>query len=105
MAVSEDEVAKQGVREAVWTWTGRLLVLAVTFGFGFFAGWLLWGSGAEGAPSLRIEREQLLSQINDLKNQRADAQGKFTVAQGRLDQCVTDLQKARTAQTAPAAQP
>ena len=105
MAVSEDELAKQRVREAVWTWTGRLLVLAVVFGFGFFAAWLLWGSGTDGAPALRVEKEQLLSQINDLKNQRADAQGKFTVAQGRLDQCLGDLQKARTTQAAQPAQP
>ena len=105
MATTEDELAKRQVKEAVWMWTGRLLVLAVTFGFGFFASWLLWGVGSEGAPALRVEREQHLSQINDLKNQRADAQGKFTVCQGRLDQCVSDLQKARAAGAAGTATP
>ena len=38
MASQEDEEAKKRVQEAVWAWTQRLLVLAVVFGFGFFAG-------------------------------------------------------------------
>ena len=43
MASQEDEEAKKRVQEAVWQWTQRLLVLAVTFGFGFFAGWVMYG--------------------------------------------------------------
>jgi hypothetical protein len=101
MATSEDELAKQRVQEAVWMWTGRLLVLAVTFGFGFFAAWLLWGSGTNGAPVLRQRVEQMDAQIVDLKKQRQDIDGQKVVCQGRLDQCLTDLQKARAAQSAP----
>jgi len=101
MATSEDELAKQRVQEAVWMWTGRLLVLAVTFGFGFFAAWLLWGSGASGAPVLRQRVEQMDAQIVDLKKQRTDIDGQKVVCQGRLDQCLTDLQKARATQSAP----
>ena len=100
MAVSEDELAKQRVQEAIWTWTGRLLVLAVTFGFGFFAAWLLWGAGATGAPVLRQRAEQQDAQIIELKKQRQDIDGQKVVCQGRLDQCQTDLQKARAAQSA-----
>ena len=105
MAATEDELAKQKVQEAVWQWTGRLIVLAVTFGFGFFAAFILWGNGLNGAPALRILREQQEAQILERKNKEVDLSGKLTVIQSRLDQCITDLQKARAAGSAPAAAP
>ncbi|HJQ82671.1 MAG TPA: hypothetical protein VKA21_01240 [Candidatus Binatia bacterium] len=104
MAATEDELAKQRVQEAIWTWTGRMIVLLVTFGFGFFAAWILWGSGVSGAPVLRQRVEQMEGQINDLKKQRQDIDGQKVVFEGRLNQCLTDLQKARAAQSAPQAQ-
>jgi hypothetical protein len=100
MAATEDELAKQKVQEAVWQWTGRLIVLAVTFGFGFFAAFILWGNGVQGAPALRQQVVQMDDQIRDLKNRSVDVNGKLTVVQGRLDQCIADLQKARAAQSA-----
>jgi hypothetical protein len=105
MAATEDELAKQKVQEAVWQWTGRLIVLAVTFGFGFFAAFILWGNGLNGAPALRILREQQEAQILERKNKEVDLSGKLTVIQSRLDQCIVDLQKARAAGSAPAAAP
>ena len=105
MAATEDELAKQKVQEAVWQWTGRLIVLAVTFGFGFFAAWLLWGAGINGAPALRSLREKMDSEILERKNKEVDLSGKLTVIQSRLDQCIADLQKARAAGSAPAAAP
>ena len=105
MAATEDELAKQKVQEAVWQWTGRLIVLAVTFGFGFFAAFILWGNGLNGAPALRILREQQEAQILERKNKEVDLSGKLTVIQSRLEQCITDLQKARAAAPAPPAAP
>jgi hypothetical protein len=105
MAATEDELAKQKVQEAVWQWTGRLIVLAVTFGFGFFAAFILWGNGLNGAPALRILKEQQEAQILERKNKEVDLSGKLTVIQSRLDQCIVDLQKARAAGSAPAAAP
>ena len=105
MAATEDELAKQKVQEAVWQWTGRLVVLAVTFGFGFFAAWILWGAGMSGAPALRNLKEKMEAEILERKNREVDITGKLTVTQGRLDQCVTDLQKARAAQSPPPAAP
>ena len=105
MAATEDELAKQKVQEAVWQWTGRFIVLAVTFGFGFFAAWLLWGAGINGAPALRSLREKMDSEILERKNKEVDLSGKLTVIQSRLDQCITDLQKARAAGSAPVAAP
>jgi hypothetical protein len=105
MAATEDELAKQKVQEQLWVWTGRLIVLAVTFGFGFFAAFILWGNGLNGAPALRILKEQQEAQILERKNKEVDLSGKLTVIQSRLDQCIVDLQKARAAGSAPAAAP
>ena len=104
MAATEDDLAKQKVQEAVWQWTGRLIVLAVVFGFGFFAAFLLWGNGESGAPRLRALKEQQESQILELKNKQVDVTGKLTVIQGRLDEALGSLAKCR-AGTPPAATP
>ena len=98
MASQEDEEAKKRVQEAVWAWTQRLLVLAATFGFGFFAGWVLYGYGPRGRA--RAARSQTVKQdeaIVECKNKRVDVEGKLTVTEGRLTQCQGDLQKARAA--------
>ena len=95
MAASEDELAKKQVQEAVWTWAGRVIVLAVAFGFGFFAAWVLWGAGLQGAPALRQQVENQDAQILELKNKRVDIEGQLTVTKGRLDQCEQNLAKAR----------
>ena len=100
MSTTEDELAKKQVQEAVWMWTGRLIVLLVTFGFGFFAAYILWGAGVAGAPALRTRVEQLDAQVVELKKQRQDIDGQKVVCQGRLDSCLSDLQKARAAQSA-----
>ena len=105
MAATEDELAKQKVKEAFWQWTGRLIVLAVTFGFGFFAAFILWGAGINGAPALRILKEQQEAQILERKNKEVDLSGKLTVIQSRLEQCIADLQKARAAGSAPPSAP
>jgi hypothetical protein len=102
VANQEDEEAKKRVQEAVWAWTQRLLVLATVFGFGFFSGWVLYGYGPEGAPALRAQTVKQDADIVDCKNKRVDVEGKLTVTEGRLTQCQTDLQKARTAAAAPA---
>ena len=62
MAASEDELAKKQVQEAVWMWTGRIVVLAATFGFGFFGGWYLWARGFQGAPALREKVQPIACQ-------------------------------------------
>jgi len=95
MAATEDELARKRVQEAVWTWTGRILVLAVVFGFGVFAGWYLWARGVQGAPALRAQVVAQQDQILELKNNRVDIEGKLTVTQGRLSDCQKALEKAK----------
>ena len=89
----DEAAAKARVQEAAWEWLQRALVLAVAFGFGFFAAWLLYGSGAEGAPSLRKLSKEQAAQIVDLKNNKIDIQGQLEVQTGRLQRCETDKQK------------
>src|SRR5437870_4095010 len=101
MATTEDELAKKQVQEAVWTWAGRVIVLAVMFGFGFFAAWILWGVGLTGAPALRVRAGQQAAEILERKNRQVDIEGKLTVCQGRLDECNRSL----AAKSAAAQQP
>ena len=105
MAASEDELAKKQVQEAVWAWAGRIIVLAVTFGFGFFAAFVLWGAGTEGAPALRRKVEALDAQILELKNKRVDIEGQLTVVSGRLAECQKNLNRAAAAPAPPPATP
>jgi hypothetical protein len=89
----DEETAKQRVQEATWAGIQRFVVLIVAFGAGFFAAWLMYGSGAQGAPALRSRVTQLDAQIIELKKQRQDVEGKYEVANTRLSQCTADLQK------------
>lgn len=102
MASQDDEAAKQRVQEAAWAWTQRTLVLATTFGFGFFAGWIMYGYGPQGAPFLRQAAVKYEADLVDCKNKRVDVEGKLTVTDGRLTQCQGDLSKARAAAAAAA---
>ena len=51
---TEDELAKKTIVDAIWTWSGRILALAVMFGAGWFTAYWSYGSGPAGAPALRF---------------------------------------------------
>ena len=97
MVATEDELAKKTITDAIWVWSGRILTLLVVYGGGWFTGWVMYGSGLQGAPALREQVPKLEAQITDLKNQRVDIDGRLTVSEGRLTQCNKALQDARTA--------
>ena len=101
MATSEDDIAKKEVQEAVWTWSFRFVVLAVTFGFGLFTGWVLWGAGIQGAPALRKQVVDMDARILELKNKQVDIEGQLTVTKDRLTKCDADRQRCLAAPTAP----
>ena len=105
MAATEDDLAKQRVQEAIWTWAGRLVVLGVIFGFGFFAAWYLYASGPEGAPALREKMVQMDAQLLEMKNKRVDTDGKLVVVQSRLDECNKNLSAAASKAATPPATP
>ncbi len=93
MATLEDDDAKRRVQEATWEWIQRIIVLAVTFGLGFFAAYVQWGSGLEGAPALRQGKIEMEQQILEMKNKRVDLDGKITVLTSRLEECQKNLNK------------
>jgi len=87
VASAEDDAAKARVQEALWQWTQRLIVLAVVFIFGFFAAWVTYGYGPDGAPALREDKVALEAKVQDLNKKRLDAEGKAEVLQGQLNLC------------------
>jgi hypothetical protein len=84
--IDDDAESKARVQEAVWTWTGRILVLLVVFGAGAFLGWILWGTGNAGAVQLRPRVGELESQLTEQRKKVIDCEGKLVVVQGRLNE-------------------
>jgi hypothetical protein len=105
MAATEDDLAKQRVQEAIWSWAGRLVVLGAIFGFGFFSAWYLYASGPGGAPALREKVVQMDAQLLEMKNKRVDVDGKLVVVQTRLDECNKNLSAAASKAAAAPATP
>jgi hypothetical protein len=102
VASISDEEAKKRVQEAVWTWTGRFVVLAFVFGAGFFSGYLAWGAGEMGARNLRPLRETLEAKVTEINNKRVDCESKLSVTGQRLEEC--QKKAAAAAAVAPAPQ-
>ena len=92
----DEEAAKEQVKEATWAGIQRFVVLLVSFAAGFFVAYLLYGNGVNGAPALRKRVVELDGTIIELRKQRQDVEGKYEVANTRLSQCTTDLQKKNT---------
>jgi hypothetical protein len=88
-----DEEAKKRVQEAVWAWMSRIIVLAVVFIFGTFTGWVLWGSGEDGAVLLRPRVVELNGKYEEQRKKVIDCEGKLTVIQGRLDEVQRAMQR------------
>ncbi|HEV7732858.1 MAG TPA: hypothetical protein VGR62_11875 [Candidatus Binatia bacterium] len=105
MSSIEDEESKKRIQEAVWDGTQKLIVLLVVFGGGFFAAWLAYGYGPNGAPALRDKVTAQESSYVDVNKKRVDAEGKATVVEGQLQRCQADLQKLRNAAAAAPAPP
>ena len=93
MSIEEDEESRKRVQEAVWSWLGRLIVLAVVFIFGTFTGWVLWGSGDTGAVALRPRVADLETQVGEQRKKVIDCEGKLVVVQGRMEEVQRALQK------------
>ena len=102
--LGDDFDPKKRVQELVWSWTLRLVVLGVTFGAGYFASYLSYGSGPEGAPALRSTVKGLAEDVNRITKEKEDLRSKFEVINPRLDECTKNLGKCRDECAKPAAQ-
>jgi len=92
--IEEDEESKKRVQEAVWSWVLRIGVLAVVFGFGYFAGYVMYGAGDEGAVVLRPKVVELEGSLGEQRKKVIDCEGKLTVVQGRMEEINKAMQKA-----------
>lgn len=92
--LEEDEESKKRIQEAVWTWVGRIIVLLVVFGFGFFTGYVMYGAGDNGAVVLRPKVEELDGALTEQRKKQIDCEGKLTVVQGRMEEIQRAMQKA-----------
>ena len=96
--IEEDEESKKRVQEAMWTWVGRVIVLLVVFGFGWFAGYIMYGAGDTGAVVLRPRVAEVEGQLTDQRKKLIDCEGRLTVVQGRMEEIQRAMQKAPAGQ-------
>jgi cell division protein FtsB len=95
--VDEEKSPPQMLKESLWKGAQRLVVTAVLFGAGVYAGYFQWGDAA----SLRLEKKQLEDQIVDLKNQRETLSTRIAREQRDKEVCRKELAEAK--KSAPAA--
>jgi hypothetical protein len=82
-----EKAAADQVRDAVWVYTQRVVIVLLFFGAGIFLGYEKWGPGAgdNGQPALleRVAKQDL--DINRIKNEREDCQKVLQVTQTRKE--------------------
>lgn len=89
----EDEESKKRIQEQLWVWVGRVVVLLVFFGFGWFAGYIMYGAGDTGAVLLRPRVAELEGKYEDQRKKVIDCEGKLVVIQGRMEEVQKALQR------------
>jgi len=92
--IEEDEESKKRIQEQLWVWVGRIVVLLVVFGFGWFAGYIMYGVGDAGAIALRPRIAEVEGQLGEQRKKVIDCEGKLTVVQGRMEEIQRAMQKA-----------
>ncbi|MFP6625558.1 MAG: hypothetical protein VCA74_00650 [Deltaproteobacteria bacterium] len=85
----KEKTAEEELREAVWTWVGRLVMTAVLLGAGLEIGYLQWGDAIE----LRQTNKELHDTIVDLKNQRETLSTRISRESRYKEVCQRDLKK------------
>jgi hypothetical protein len=89
--MSEKSAGDQ-VKEAVWVYTQRVVVVLLFFGAGVFLGYQLWGAGEMGQPALAARVEKLDLDVNKMRNEREDCQKVLQVTQARKEAAEKELQ-------------
>ncbi len=90
-----EKSAADQVKEAVWVYTQRVVIVLLFFGAGLFLGYQLWGAGDMGQPALAERVVKLDEDLNRIKNEREDCQKVLQVTQTRYDAMQKELQALR----------
>ena len=96
--MAEEKTPQEQIREAIWTYTGWVVVVLVCIGVGVFIGYTWWGD----APVLKQDLTRAERRINDLKNERESLQTQIAMATRDRDECRNQLSQAAAAEAAPA---
>lgn len=86
-----EKSAADQVKEAVWVYTQRVVVVLLFFGAGLFLGYQLWGAGEMGQPALAARTEKLELDLNKLRNDREECQKVLEVTRTRKDTVEKEL--------------
>ena len=78
-----EKTPQEQVKEAVWTYTGWVVIVLACIGAGVFVGYTMWGD----APRLRQEVSRLDKRVGDLKNERESLQTQIAMTTRDRDQC------------------
>ena len=94
--MTETKSPEAQIKEAAWTYTGWTVLVLLVFLGGVGLGYTLWGD----APRLRDEMKQKEGQLAGVRTERENLQHQI----GRLQRQIESLQRAQSAEQAPAEQ-
>ncbi|MBI2963963.1 MAG: hypothetical protein HYY35_09435 [Deltaproteobacteria bacterium] len=96
--MSETKSAEGQIKEAVWTYGGWFVLLALTLSAGIALGYIFWGD----ALLLRVEAAELRQKIQNATGEKENALTQRTMAQEELARCQRRLEAATQAAAAAA---
>ena len=76
------------IKETIWEYTQRAVVLLVCIGAGVFLGWTLWGDAA----TLRRDLDASTEQVHALKNERENINSKLALMTREYETCKQKLE-------------
>ncbi len=97
--MAETQSPERQIKEAIWTYGGWTVLLALTLAAGMALGYLVWGD----AILLRKENAELKLKVTAMTDERDNARTQRTMAQEELGRCQKKLDAATAAGGTPAA--
>jgi uncharacterized protein HemX len=85
--MTDTKSAEAQIKEAVWTYGGWTVLLALTLGAGMALGYIFWGD----APRLRAEVTALNQKIAAARAERENVQTQLTMTQEEVGRCQRKL--------------
>jgi len=93
--MADTKSAEAQIKEAVWTYGGWTVLLALTLGGGMALGYIFWGD----APRLRTEVTDLNQKISAARAERENVQTQLTMTQEEVNRCQRKLTAGSPSQT------